>query len=194
MVPNCNDPFPDRRRTFWTVQACEKTTLCGYECDDNYGLKLYCPDAENPDGTCVDHMPGQQRSIRTNDWVRSLAIMILFTNGRLPESKCGYNPGARGGHWSDSYHTNDTARAGSTIRTLGKHGRISDALQEIAAIMKYDLGKMITYGVATAIDVTTKYLGGNVAQADIVIYGRAGDITRIGLAGSRVQNSWAWST
>lgn len=188
----CPVAIPDRRRTFWTTQACSTDALCGDTCETSYGLQMYCPDG---DACSANHVPEQRRSFVTSDWVRSLALNILLTAGRRENKGCGYRPGARGGHWSDSYRSSSyPGTAGSNIGLLDAQGSIAEAIAQLRAIVKHDMTKLVTYGVATGVDVSAEYSGNNTAKLDIKIYGVAGETVKVGASLSRVKNDWAWLT
>lgn len=181
-IESCGISSTERRRTFWTTQPCGADELCGNQCGSQYGLKL------------VDQ-PGNFRSIATDNYVRSLALNILLTDGRRPDAPCGYRPGARGGHWSDSFRPAEYAgTTGSLIATLNAHKSIADALAELKAIVKFDMQKLVAYGIATAVEVDAEYLGNNAAKLNIKIMGFAGETTNVGATLTRVKNSWAWET
>lgn len=178
----CIASTTDRRRTFWTTQPCGADELCGNQCGSEYGLKL------NPS---VDGF----RSISTADYVKSLALNILLTDGRRPDAPCGYRPGVRGGHWSDSFRPQEyRGTAGSLIATLNSHKSIADALAELKALVKFDMQKLVAYGVATSVDVAADYVGNNAAKLTIKIIGFAGETVNVGATLTRVKNSWAWET
>lgn len=190
-MTSCGIPVIGRRRTFWSTQACATEPDCAGSCETAYGLKYNCPNS----GNCENYTTGKTRTIETDNWLKGLIINILFTDGRLPETACGWQPGARGGHWSDSYRPSEYAgTSGSMLRALTTHGTIAEALQEINVIARHDLEKLVKYGVADSIDVTSKYLGANTVSLDIIVYGVNGDVTKVGLSGKRMKNDWAWST
>jgi phage gp46-like protein len=181
-IEPCTVSTTARRRTFWTTQPCDSDELCRNTCGSQYGLK---------------HGAVERgfRSIVTDDFVRSLALNILLTHGRRPDAPCGYRPGARGGHWSDSYRPREyQGTAGSMIATLNSHKSVDDALAELRALVKYDMQRLVTYQVATAVDVAAEYLGNNAAKLTIKIFGFAGDVVSVGATLTRVKNSWAWET
>lgn len=193
----------DRRRTFWTTQpgACGSDPSCTGDCG-RPGLqyttsgcgRLQCQCCPPPtvDTTCP---PGEQtpqpRTFVTSDWVRSLVLNILLTNARLPNTACGYRPGAQGGHWSESFRT-DGAKSGSNIRNLPKSMNIRDSVALAKATIEADLAKLVKMGIAQSVTVTAEYLGSNVMSADIEIMSPTGIGTRVGLTGNRNGNSWAW--
>ena len=192
----CNTPALGNRRTFWTWQDCKVfTDACGNDCTD-WGLKLLC--VPNTNGLCdpYNHKVGEQRTIQTNDWLRSLIISILGTDARRPATECGYRPGARGGHWSDSYRNGRYAgTVGTSVRYLSPQGRIADAVLELKAVAEYDLQKLVTYGVATAVAVEATYIGNNMVNLVVNVSGQGSDTkTRIGLNVTRIANAWVWDT
>lgn len=181
-VEPCNISTSERRRTFWTTRPCGVDTLCRNNCGSDYGVRLTAPD-------------NGYRSIETDDFVKSLALNILLTTGRRPDAPCGYRPGARGGHWSDSFRPREyQANAGSLIATLNAHKSIADALAELKALVKFDMQKLVAYKVATAVEVAAEYAGNNAAKLTIKIMGFAGETVNVGATLTRVKNSWAWET
>jgi phage gp46-like protein len=181
----CGTPLAGRRRVFWTSQYCgERESACGDECA-NVGLAYVCPDG----GECRTRTPGRARTIRTTDWVRGLVLNILLTDGRRADTSCGWRPGTRGGHWSDGYRVKP-GHSGSSIRYLSAHGRASDAIAELLAIVKRDMARLIDYGVATAVDVKAEYVKNNRAKLEITVYGRDGETALVGVMGQRASNSW----
>lgn len=194
----------DRRRTFWTTQpgACGSEPGCVGDCGTP-GLQFTtsncgqlrcncCPDpAVNPECPPGER-PIPSRSIVTSDWVRSLVINILMTNAKLPDTRCGYRPGAQGGHWSESFRT-DGQKSGSAIRNLPKSMGIRDSVALVRATLKADLAKLVKMGVAQSVEVTAEYLGNNLMSADIEVVGPNGTGSKVGLTGNRNGNAWAWS-
>lgn len=187
-LENCKLPLAGRRRIFWTTQPCRTAVdACGNECAD-YGIELECPNG----GNCVEYAPGRGRTVKTTEWVRGLVLNILLTDGRRADTSCGWRPGTRGGHWSDSFRTQPGA-SGSSIRYLKSHGRIADAIAELLAFVKHDLHKLVTYGVASSVEVTAEYAGANVAKLAITVFGLNGEATKVGISGERKANAWVWT-
>lgn len=199
----CALPMGCERRVFWATQldACPPEDNCGTPCAVP-GLRLIdvrdecaadglgcfdstCPnDAVDTIGTTID----------TANYVEGLALNILLTDARKPDTECGWLPGRRGGHWSES-HIGNGARIGSRVRFHSGRGSIQEQVNEIEALAQDDLAKLITYGVATKVDVTASYLGRGVVGVDAVIYGPAGaKVGRVGVKGQRAANGWVWST
>lgn len=168
----------DRRKVFWATQqdACGIDPSCGFECAAP-GLSLEEQDA----GT----------TIATNDWVRGLVLNILGTDGRKPDTACGYRPGAQGGHWSDSFR-GDGRRAGTLVRNIPTSISIRDSVALARATLEADLSKLVNMGVAQKVSVTAAYVGGNVMTATVDIVGPNGVVSRVGLTGQRSPNAWAW--
>lgn len=109
----------------------------------------------------------------------------------MPDTACGYRPGARGGHWSDSFRK-DGLTAGSLLRTLGTFGRINDQVNLARAYAQADMQKLVTMKIAESVDVKATYGGGRSINLDITVYGRGGEITRVGLTGAPTGNEWRW--
>lgn len=180
MSAYCTEQAPQgRRRTFWTTQP----EACGAQPDDCL-MGQECG------------RPGLQligSSYATGEWLRGLVINILHTDGKLPDSRCGFVPGTQGGHWSESFRS-DGQKIGTLIRTIQPQTSIRDALALVKARMIADLSRLVDpMKLALKIDVTTSYLGGNRVQVNIVIVGQSGETTRVGMTGDRLQNSWVWS-
>lgn len=200
MVVPCGVPVVGNRRTFWTWQPCRtRKDECGNECAV-YGLEMTCPTPgciDDPEHERLDtHRPGDQRTFKTNDWLRSLIVSILGTDGRKPENPCGYRPGSRAGHWSDSYRNGRyPGTVGTSIRDLTAHGRIADAMQELRAYIQYDMQKLVTYGVAARVEVEAVYKGSNTVALNIIVYGQGLDNeSRVGFNVTRIANAWVWDT
>lgn len=177
---NCDFINSDRRKKFWTTQpeGCGSYENCGGACG-------------SPGLIPVDSESG--RTIANNDWVRGLALNILLTNGRQPSTPCGYRPGTRGGHWSDSFR-GDSQTSGSLLRTVPAKGSIRDQMKLIRSFAEADLSKLILYKVATRVEVEASYRGSNIIDLIVRIYGQNSEVTKVGITGSRLQNSWVWDT
>lgn len=165
----------DRRRRFWTTQPdiCGAQQSCGESCA-NPGLQLI------------------GSSFVTDEWVRSLAINILMTDGRKEDIPCGYRPGSQGGHWSESFRQ-DSQPIGSTIRDMPNAPSIRQSVALARAKLQNDLARLVNMGLAQSVNVETRYLGGNLMSADITITAPDGTNSRVGLTGARNSNTWAWS-
>jgi Phage protein GP46. len=176
----CNSATIDRRRTFWTTKdgACGSEPSCGNECG-NPGLKIVCG-------------AGGGATFETDEYAVGLALNILLTNGRKEDSSCGHVPGTRGGHWADSFRT-DGKTSGSRFRYVKATGRIQETMALLKAYATDDLKKLVDYGVAVSVSVDMKYIGGNVMSLGITIMGVTGRESRVGLIGTRLENSWVWS-
>lgn len=175
---SCAQGTLGRRRSFWTLQPCSTgRDKCGNYCD-GFGM---VPN-ENANGA----------TFSTQNYVESLVYLILLTDGPALDSKCGFRPGARGGHWSDAYRE-QTGYTGSHLRQLSSHGRIRDALQEMIAFARMDMEKLISYGLASSVDVKADYLGNNQARLLITIIGQDGQEHNVGVTGTRLKNAWMWN-
>jgi phage gp46-like protein len=198
MVSTCDIPTSGRKRVFWSTQICSvRPDRCGADCA-TFGLKLepdLCPDAgcdnTRVDGCAVD-ISMLPRRITNSDWVRGLALNILMTDARNPDSVCGYPPGQRGGHWSESYRSG--VKVGSLLRALPRKSSIEQNVQAIKVQAEVDLNKLVTYGVASSVEVTTAYLGGSRYSLNAKIYGSDGITSNVGLSGTRLENAFVWST
>lgn len=194
----CTIPAITRRRTFWATQpdACGSNEVCGADC----GIPgLSFTDTSNCATGCqptVDPSCGpfsQPRSIASTDWMRGLIINMLMTDARNPDRACGYRPGAQGGHWSESYISGGPSGVGTLMRTAGANGSTSESVNLIRAYAVATLEKLIGRGVASAVDVTAKYIGDGKMSLEIVVSGHGDGDVRVGLSGARLQNGWVWN-
>ena len=183
-VDNCGAPTDTRRRTFWTTQvaACGEYVACGDEC----GIPGLQFDQD------VDVSVG--RTFLTNDWVRSLLLNILNTNGRQPATACGVPPGTQGGHWSESYRE-DGLKTGSLLRDALQRpvARVQEGVNLVRAQVQADVYKLVQLGVASRVDVTAEYAGSNKIDVTIVVYGPSSLTTNVvNLTADRLTNAWVW--
>jgi phage gp46-like protein len=180
-MAECNVPIQGRRRIFWTTQpdACGEQSYCHSNCGSS-GLKSYVPGGQ------------AGRTFKNDNYVRSLALNIILTNGKKADRACGYRPGARGGHWSESY--GDNLNVGTNLRDIPTTYTIAEAIKLIQANLTTSLHKLVLYGVALSVDVKVKYLGSNVFDAAIDIISQDGLTSRVGITGNRLENSWVWGS
>lgn len=179
----CKPSTLDRRKNFWTTQSCDVFYNCNDECGI-FGL-VYDGDggldpSENP------------RSIKTNNWLSSLVVNILLTDGRQSETPCGFAPGRRGGHWSDSFRT-DGLTSGSLIRNPSAAKTVQEAALLLEAYAQVALQKLVTLGVALSVKATATYSGKNRIQLGVVITGPASAEERVGLTTTRLTNQRVWN-
>lgn len=178
---SCLAVAADRRRIFWTTQPdpCGTDRDCSGDQCGRPGLQLVAGNGG--------------RSFANNDFVRGLILNILLTDGRREDTLCGYRPGSRGGHWSDSFRE-DGARAGSTLRLTDTTGlSYRDAAALLQTIAESDLQKLVTMGVATQVKVTVSYRGRGVLFMEVQVIGQSGDVTRVGVTGTQMRNAWVWN-
>lgn len=175
----CAELVGDRRRLFWATQphACGSLKNCGQECGTP-GLAIV--------------PKGDGASISTENYVRGLVYNILFTDGRKALVTCGYTPGTRGGHWSDSFRPDQGQYSGSLMRFVKSTGRVRDDLALIKAAAEFDLRKLISYGVATQVEVTVTYAGRGRADLVAIVTGPSGETATVGASGSTIDNAWVW--
>ena len=176
---NCNAGANDRRRIFWTTQpdGCGVTiNSCGEECSKP-GLSR----VQRDDGV----------TIANTGFIESLALNMLLTNGKVPDSPCGVRPGARGGHWQDIFR-GDGLTSGSLMFSVPAQASIRDSLLLIRGYAEATLNRLVNYGVATSVKVEVDYLGGASALVRATIYGQGDEITNVGATVARLQNGWAW--
>lgn len=200
----CQTPAGSRRRLFWATQpdGCGSNPVCGYQCGvpglayaksylyDCNPNALPCPPATN-NPACPPDTLGP-RSISTDEWVRGLIINMLMTDGRSPDTPCGYRPGSQGGHWSSSYIETGPTDIGTLMRTVPPVGRVQETVTLVSSYAKATLQRLIARGVAATVDVNGVYLGEGRMRLDITVIGRGGDTTRVGIDGARLTNGWVW--
>lgn len=136
---------------------------------------------------------GDGRTITTDNWVEGLILNILLTDAQREGSICGYLPGQRGGHWSDSFRT-DGLSAGSHVRHINPKCSVSEMIALVEGALTDDLQRLVRWSVALAVAVKVTYGGNNTLSADVEVVGLMGDRLMVGLAGTRMTNSWAWTT
>lgn len=181
-MAECNVPVQGRRKIFWTTQpdACGVTHHCHNDCGSS-GLRSFVPQGQ------------KGRTFATDNYVRGLAINIILTDARKEDRACGYRPGAIAGHWSDSYRE-DGKGAGTNLRDIPLTYTTSESIQLIQAYMQLSLQKLVDYGVAQSVTVAVKYAGRNNFQADIDIISTDGQNSKVGITGTRMENSWVWGS
>ena len=179
------------RRIFWTTRpnACGEYTMCGYECaipgleyENHHDLDQPPP----PDGS-----PGY-RTIKNDEWVRSLILNVLNTRAR--NNRPCPSPASVYGHWSESFlREGEWFYIGSTLWNAAEktYSRCNDAVKAIEAAIRADMGKLIAQGIIQTVAVHAIYH--KQSHVDVVIdtvtsTGRA----RIDLSGAFVSESWEW--
>lgn len=182
MVQDCSNNLDSRRKLFWTTQPCRSTMSCGSFCD-KYGLRY--------ESGPLDAEGNASRTFTTTDYAVGLALNMLLTDGMLPDTVCGYRPGGRGGHWSDSYR-GDGMTSGSLLRTLKPGKSIAGDVALVKAYAAHDMQKLVKLGVAVAVTAEAKYAGSGKIELAIEIFGQLGQKTRVGLTGTPIKNSWIW--
>lgn len=168
-----------RRKLFWATQAdaCGEENSCGGRCGVP-GLELTGPDAG-------------PRSISTDNWLTGLMLNMLMTDGRRPNTVCGYTPTGQGGHWSESY-MEDGAGVGTLVRTIGPSSRVSQIEAELKAYAQQTLEKLVGRGVARSVVVTVTYVASGTFKVDAEIIGIDNTSSRIGVSAQRLENGWIW--
>lgn len=200
----CDTPLDCQRRVFWATQAdaCIPEDDCSGAACATPGLKLInIPDECNTDALgCYDSSCANPAldslgiTIDTSKYVEGLALNILLTDSRKPDTECGWLPGRRGGHWSETFIEGGGARVGSRVRFHSGKGSIQQQVNEIEALAQEDLSKLVTYGVATKVQVKATYLGRATVGVIATIFGPTGaEIGRVGISGQRAANGWVWN-
>lgn len=202
-MSTCNYASADRRRTFWTTQPCATVEpgACGTYCSTEAGLILTsgCAEPNDLDTACPVMDPvcvtipecEKPRTIVTTEWVRGLALNMLLTDGRLPDTNCGIRPGSVGGHWSESFMTKGKP-VGTQLRRLRSATSVADMKSLVKTYAEATLQKLLDYGVATSISAEVTYRGANVFGLSVEIYGTGGDRAVVALAAQRTDNSITW--
>lgn len=178
MATTCLEPAPNRQTLFWATQpsACGEEDSCGSSCGAP-GLEV------------VDAVVGA--TISSADWIRGLVLNMLFTDGRRPDTPCGYAPGSQGGHWSESYMT--VAKAvGTLVRTIEPQGRVNDIVNLLSQYTEVTLQRLVDRGVATSVEVNVSYLGGNSFSISIEVLGTDNRTHRVAVSGTRSDKGWIW--
>lgn len=176
----CVSGSQERRRRFWVTQP----NACAAENDNcdtcaRPGLNLICNDAG-------------QVTINNDNYVTGLVLNILLTDARKPDNGCGYTPGTRGGFWADSFRT-DGLGTGSKLRQISVNKSVRDIVSLAKAYAQDDLNKLVAYGVAKSVKVEADYKGSNRVGLTIIVSGEDGTVTKVGVQGERIKNSWVWS-
>ena len=173
----CITSSPDRRRLFWATQpgACGSDENCAGDCGIP-GLAYEAPGV-----------------ISSSGWLTGLIINMLMTDGRLPDTECGYRPGAQGGHWSESYMPGNGDSIGTLLRKVPVTGTIRESLNLIVAFARATIDRLVTRGIALSVDVEGKYAGNNVMILDVIVRGTGsvGD-ARVGVSAERTPQGWIW--
>lgn len=195
-MATCVSAPDDRRRPFWTWQP----AACGTAsngCDDDCGV----PGLELQDGRCFDGCGRPacagdgpiEKTIATNDYVRSLILGTLLTRGRKPDQPCGRRPGEGGGHWSDTFRRGN-ARTGSRLYYgPPASARAAEIAAWLKSVVALDLAYLTADGLVTAIKVAVSYAGGGQFEATISWTEPAGGSGVVGIAGGRVGKAWIWN-
>jgi predicted metal-dependent phosphotriesterase family hydrolase len=69
--------------------------------------------------------------------------------------------------------------------------RCSDGVKAIGAAVRADMGKLISMGIATAVDVDAKYIGSNSAGITVTVTTATGRSV-LNLSGTFVSETWVW--
>lgn len=175
----CSVPAATRRKKFWATQpdSCGRNEVCGNECGQP-GLLFMAS--------------GTSKTISTDAWLRGLIINMLMTDGKSPDTPCGYRPGSQGGHWSESYISNGPASVGTLLRRVPPTGSMNESMALIVAFAQETLGRLVSRGVAEVITVAGKYLGQGRMQLDVTVQGRGNENVNVGVIAKRLANGWVW--
>lgn len=188
-----------RRRLFWATKpdACGVDHVCSTECgrpglsllpvrDECQHEMLGCHD------DCDSTRPPIGFSYDVSNYAVSLALNIILTDQRNPDTECGHMPGNRGGHWSDSYRK-DGAFSGSRLRYAAINCGVFESVAAVEAFLTDDLQKLITYGVAKEVTVKATYAGNNSVSALVSITDRDYNAHAVGVTGTRSKEGWRWA-
>jgi hypothetical protein len=179
----CTPDITGRRRVFWTtMMACDTHNVCGIDC-------------AIPSLQYVDKSEG--RTIRNEDWIRSLVLNILNTRARS-DLKCPA-PLATYGHWSESYRE-DGLYIGTRLFNMAEkpYIRIQDGVKAIGAAIRSDMGKLIILGLASDVDVNVVYKHRNRVDVTITItvnntaMANSGKLV-LNTSGTYATDTWVWN-
>lgn len=171
---DCIPSAAGRRNLFWATQPDAGGSFT--HCDGDCGYPGFVQDGS---------------SLVSTDWLRGLIINMLMTDGKEPDTRCGYTAGAQGGHWSESYMTG-AAVVGTLIRSIGPQGRVTETTALLKAYAQSTLDRLIERGVASTVECTVAYKGVGRFALDVEVRGVANDLAKVGLTGERLTNGWIW--
>lgn len=178
---HCSIEPVGRRRIFWSTQPdCGEVEACPGQSCAVPGLKR--------------DVAAQAATISNAEWVRGLMINILATDARKDDTECGWRPGQRGGHWSEAYIPKGTKRIGSRIRQLPQRCAINEILGLAKAYAVDDLSVLVVWGVASEIEVETRYVGNNSIMLVAKAIARDAQVINVGMTATRTSNAWIWGT
>ena len=174
----CPTPPSARRRYFWTTRV------------DANGEKTSCHNANvcGEPGLFLE-MSGELSNV---DYLSSLCINMLMTDGRQPDSVCGYRPGSLGGYWAESFLDDDIV--GTLVRTVQPQGSTQDIVNLVQAHVEATLSRLVTRGVASSIDVVVSYTSGGQYGVQVNVYGIGGVDAKVGLITQHLPQGWVWET
>jgi hypothetical protein len=135
-------------------------------------------------------MAVKERSIRNDQWLRSLILNILNTRART-DLKCP-SPSAIYGHWSESYR-DDGLYIGSRLWNAASktYIRVADAVSAIEAVIKADMSKLVVLGLVDTVEVEAHYGGRNSVNVKVTAATMQAQHV-LNLSGSLVSGEWAW--
>lgn len=179
----CAPDITGRRRVFWTtMMACDTHNVCGIDC-------------AIPSLQYVDKPEG--RTIRNDDWIRSLVLNILNTRARS-DLKCPAPLGTYG-HWSESYR-NDGLYIGTRLFNMAEKSyiRVTDGVKAIGAAIRSDVSKLVILGLASEVDVEVVYKRRNRVDVTITIsVNKSATIDSAKLvlnaSGTYATDTWVWN-
>jgi phage gp46-like protein len=179
MTTTCNLGTVNNRKFFWATQPSKGSSIdsCGSLCHKP-GLEL--------------SIDGANATIKNEGWLRGLIINMLGTDGRKPETECGYTPGARGGHWTQSYMEGTETEVGTLLRTVDRAASTRQLAALVGAHARATLARLVARGLATNVEVEAGYGGAGRVTLDITVYGKGNQRSRVGLVGTQLKNGWAW--
>jgi phage gp46-like protein len=186
----------DQRRTFWATQpdCAVEYDECGEPCGVA-GLRLLtqaqCEYPERCDpglsnGPCD---PNIAKTIDNRGWLRGLALNILLTDSKI--EGCSDGRRCRGGFWGESFQSRGLYY-GSKLRQLPRSCNVNETRALIKAAVIADLGKLVSYGVATKVDADVRYAGSN-RYAVTARIGLNQEQYEVGVTGTRGPQAWTWA-
>lgn len=163
----------DRRRTLWTnhPDACGTSAGCGERCG-------------------VPGMVLSGGSLSTSGWVVSTVLNMLLTDAKRDDAPCGWHPGGRGGHWSESYMN---GQLGSKIQHIPAMGRVEDLRARLLSSVTETVSRLVTRGVASSVDVDVNYTGSGRFSVGVKVQFVSGNPQNVGVTAARTDNGWVWN-
>jgi phage gp46-like protein len=120
-----------------------------------------------------------------------MALNIILTDGRKQDGEC--RVGEMGGFWADSFRTSDThLTVGTNFRDVSGSNDIAELVNLKRAELENSLGKLIHYGVAKSIEVTSSIKDFYTYEFLVKINGPGPVAVKLGLTGKNFEGNFKW--